>query len=115
MANEKYKIGFIRKNRETTENIDKINELLLSSGIRLTLEPGDGEHDMLTLLFKKNARNAGKKRICFLDNGISCNADQIRAIIKEEGASKAAEYLGCSRATLFRRLKESKTDSSAFF
>lgn len=115
MATEKYEIGFIRKNKETTENITKVNQVLLSSGIRLTLEPGDGEHDMLTVLFKRNARNAGKKRICFLDNGISCSADQIRAIIKEEGADKAAEYLGCSRATLFRRLKESKKDSSAFF
>lgn len=115
MPNQKYEIGLIKKNNEIAENISKINDALASAGIRLTLEPADGEHDLLTLLLKKNARNAGKKRICFLDNGVSCDANQIRELMEKEGAEKAAEYLGCSRATLFRRLKESETDSSAFF
>ena len=115
MNNDKYEVGLIKKSKNMAENISMINEALISTGIRLALEPSDNECCKLIIMLKKNARNAGKKRICFLDNGVSCSAGQIREIIKEEGADNAAEYLGCSRATLFRRLKESETDSSAFF
>ena len=112
---ERFAIGPMGKDPATVSNIQRINDRLAALGIRLALEPGDDAGYVLTLQIRKNARNAGKHRISFLDQGINCSPDQIREMIKEEGADAAANYLGCSRATLFRRLKESETDPTAFY
>lgn len=104
--NERFEIGPMEKDSDISHNIQAVNQRLASLGIRLALEPsGDGGY-LLTLQVKKNARNAGKRRISFLDSGISCTPEQIREMIREDGADNTARYLGCSRATLFRRLRE---------
>lgn len=114
-TSERYEIGIMEKDSRLAERIRQINERIEALGIRLVPEPSEQGDVLLTMRVSKNARNAGKKRISFIDNGVFCNADEIRQMIKAEGADKTAAYLGCSRATLFRRLKESETDSDVFF
>lgn len=115
MMQERFEIGIIHKEELTETKIREANNRLSPLGVLLVPEPSGSGTYLLTVRVRKNSRNAGKHKISFLDKGISCTAQQIRDIIREEGADAAAEYLGCSRATLFRRLKESEKDPSAFF
>ena len=64
---------------------------------------------------KKQKRNAGVRKKALANvKGSSTTLSEVEALIAKLGTDETAKKLGISRATLFRRLKQSRSDRDLF-
>ena len=94
------------------ESIAQLNELLRLAGASADIYRNE-HYNYLALTIKydkevveqKRTRGAGRNK---MQSDRACTYGQVLAMLKENTAQDVAAYLGMSRATLFRRLKEYK-------
>lgn len=90
--------------------IERINEQIITNGVQLCLDKDEKGNGILTIEHdqkEKNERNAGRKRLDVSGERSSLwRVSDVRASMKEIGYEETAKLLGCSKSTLYRRLKE---------
>lgn len=99
--------------------IDRINEALKEQGVFLTLDMTSENDGLLMIEYhkkKRNERKAGRKRLDVSGSTSSLwRISDVKASMQEIGCEETARLLGCSRATLYRRLKERKGKDTDLF
>lgn len=94
------------------ERLDRLNNVLKQNEVQLCLEKDEYGQGILLIAFdkrEKNERNAGRKRLDVSGERTALwRVSDVKASMKEIGNDETARLLGCSRATLYRRLKELK-------
>lgn len=110
----KYKeyIGKIEITSSLQERLERLNKILEENEVRFCLEKEENGQGILLIDFDKrdkNERNAGRKRLDVSGERTTLwRVSDVKASMKEIGIEETARLLGCSRATLYRRLKELK-------
>lgn len=91
--------------------IDELNELLEGFGVQIDLQAQNVYVDEERLK-QMRKRNAGRHYAILRENGFLAHITkgQVRERMKSEKAEEIARKLGISRRTLFRRLKEARSD-----
>lgn len=92
-------------------NICELNEILEGLGIQIDLQAQSIYVDE-ERLNRMRSRNAGRHYAILKENGFLAHITkgQVRERMKSEKAEEIAAALGISRRTLFRRLKEARSD-----
>lgn len=103
-------IGQIAATDSLKERISRINQSLREKQVLLRLEQDGEGKDILTIEYEKrqkNERNAGRHRLDVSGGDSSLwRVSDVKASMKEIGYQETAKLLGCSKSTLYRRLKE---------
>ena len=103
-------IGKLPVTDSLKERIGRINGQLKEHQVSLALDfDSEGNGLLMVEYYKKqkNERNAGRKRLDVSGSTSSLwRLSDIKASMKEIGCEETARLLGCSRATLYRRVKE---------
>ena len=97
--------------------LEEFREIVRSAGCSMhIMDSKDGRQTLcLTINCEtaKNSRNAGRRKKLVTRDHWRITCGEVRKMIDEKGSEAAAEELGVSRATLFRRLKD-KDDTRRF-
>lgn len=103
-------IGQITVTESLTDRIARINERLRENQVTLHLDQDVEGKDILTVEYEKrqkNERNAGRRRLDVSGGHSSLwRVSDVKASMKDIGYQETAKLLGCSKSTLYRRLKE---------
>lgn len=109
---------------EINENIEKLQNLLEQTGIKIHyLKTNDSLFEKLNLsllqfswdddmLQKKMKRNAGRKSKL---SNYTYTLEDVQNKVKEQGADATAKELGLSRSRFYGRLKKAKESGSYYF
>ena len=101
-------------NSETDrKEIDRINEMLKQTGIRIISTDSLSLEIDPAVLRRFSSRGAGRPYKPLKENGFLAHVTkgEIKERMKKESAAEIAASLGISRRTLFRRLAETESDS----
>lgn len=103
-------IGKLEDTQTLQERIERLNRQISENNVALRFEPQESGMGILILEYEKkpkNQRNAGRKRKDVSGEHSSLwRISDVRASMKEIGYEETAKLLGCSRSTLYRRLRE---------
>lgn len=105
-------IGKMEITSTLEKRLERLNDVLKQNEVQLCLEKDEDGRGLLLIEYDKrdkNQRNAGRKRLDVSGERTSLwRVSDVKASMKEIGNEETAKLLGCSRATLYRRLKERK-------
>lgn len=103
-------LGKIEVTETLRDRIERINGQILENSVSLALDEKEDGTTILLLEYEKkdkNERNAGRKRIDVSGQHSSLwRVADVKASMKDIGYEETAKLLGCSKSTLYRRLKE---------
>lgn len=103
-------LGKIEATATLRDRIDRINGQIIENGVSLMLDEKEDGTTLLLLEYEKkdkNERKAGRKRIDVSGQRSSLwRVSDVKASMKDIGYEETAKLLGCSKSTLYRRLKE---------
>lgn len=90
--------------------IDRINQNISDNGVLLCIDRDENGNSILTIEYdkkKRNERNAGRRRLDVSGEKTSLwRVSDVKECMKDIGYQETAKLLGCSKSTLYRRLKE---------
>ena len=121
MKEAEYKTAFLdlaaSPDQASLAVFEEFKEIVRSSGCHMSIMTGkDGKQALILTInceTAKNSRNAGRRKKLVAQEYWRITCGDVRKMIEEKGSEAAAEELGVSRATLFRRLKD-KEDNRRF-
>lgn len=112
-------IGKLIWTDRTEERIERINHRIKDNGVSLQIVKEKNGDAVLTIEYRKkmkNERNAGRKRMDTAGTSTALwKVSDVKNSMKEIGYQETAKLLGCSKSTLYRRLKELKEKDDWLF
>ncbi len=110
---EKYECICVLKDDVVSErHIQEINERLKALGVRLEADHNQDGSTALGMYYslpEKNPHGAGRKLKKLND---TMTVKDVREYMKKYGRPETCKLLGCSQATLYRRLKSSNGEDN---